>query len=74
MKSVGQLLEKAGKNLTREGFIYAAERASVHSGVFPDLHFSPSNHFGANQVHVIQNVCPSSGGHYVTKEAFKSKF
>jgi branched-chain amino acid transport system substrate-binding protein len=73
MKTVGQLLENAGKNLTREGFIYSTERASVHSGVYPDLHFSPTNHFGANQVHVIENVC-SGQGHYVTKAAFKSKF
>jgi branched-chain amino acid transport system substrate-binding protein len=77
MKTVGELLQAAGKNLTREGFIYAAERASIHSGVYPDLHFSPSNHFGATQVHVLENVCKRRGnanGYYVTKEAFKSRF
>jgi hypothetical protein len=73
MKTVGQLLDNAGKNLTREGFIYATERASVRSGVYPDLQYSPTDHFGATQVHVLENVC-SGGGRYVTRAAFKSKF
>jgi hypothetical protein len=78
MKTVGALLDNAGQNLTREGFIYATERATgIHTGVFPDLNFTPDNHFGASQVHVLQNVCQTRGnskGYYVTKYAFKSSF
>src|SRR5438309_2101317 len=75
MKTVGQLLQDAGKNLTRTGFIASTEKAGVHTGIYPDLHFSPNNHFGASQVHLLLNVCKSRGntaGYYITKEAFKS--
>jgi len=77
MKDVGALLQNAGQNLTRGGFISATDHASIKTGVYPDLQFSPSNHFGARQVHVLQNVCKSRGnqaGYYITKYAFKTSF
>jgi hypothetical protein len=77
MKTVGSLLDQGGQNLTRGGFIEAAQNAKVHTGVYPDLQFSPSDHFGASQVHVLQNLCKSRGntaGYYVTKYAFKTSF
>jgi branched-chain amino acid transport system substrate-binding protein len=72
-KTLHQLFLKAGRDLTREGFIAAAERATgIRTGVFPDLSFSPSNHFGANQVHVLRADC--SRREFVTESFFKSSF
>jgi branched-chain amino acid transport system substrate-binding protein len=74
-KTVHQMLLKAGKDLSREQFIAASQNASYHTGVFPDVTFTSSNHFGAKQVHVLKNVCQgTSGGFYMTEAAFKSSF
>jgi hypothetical protein len=76
-KTLHQLLEKAGPNLTRQGFVASTETASVSTGVYPPLKFSASNHFGANQAHVLKNVCQSRGdlaGYYVTERKFVSGF
>jgi branched-chain amino acid transport system substrate-binding protein len=70
MKSIHQLLLNAGENLSREGFIAATSNASVKSGVFPDLKYTPSNHFGASQVHVLRADCASD--QYVTEQGFYS--
>src|SRR5207248_9973835 len=50
MKTMGQLLKHAGPNLTRSGFITSTEHATVPSSVYPALHYTPSDHFGANTV------------------------
>jgi len=73
-KTIHQALLKAGQNLTREGLIQALSTASIRTGILPDLQFSPTNHFGANQVHVLRNVCSGSGGNYVTEASFASSF
>jgi hypothetical protein len=72
--SLHQLFDKTGENLTREGFIATTETARIHTGVYPDLQYSPEERFGAKQVHVIKNVCTGDSGHYETLEAFKSSF
>ena len=77
MKGVGSLLQQAGPNLTRQGFIYSTEHASVHTGIYPDLKYSPGDHFGASQVNVLENVCQSRGqsaGYYKTIYRFKTAF
>jgi branched-chain amino acid transport system substrate-binding protein len=71
-KSIHQLLLKAGPNLTREGFIQAAATAKTTNGVFPDVVMTPTNHFGARQVHVLRADC--SKKQFVTEQAFKSSF
>jgi branched-chain amino acid transport system substrate-binding protein len=73
-KALHQGFHMAGPNLTREGYIQTLSSASIKTGILPDLQFSPSDHFGANQVHVLRNVCSGSGGNYVTEAAFKSSF
>ena len=75
--SMVDALRHAGRNLTRQSFIYSTEHASVHTGVYPDLKFSPDDHFGADQVQVLKNVCQPRGnqaGYYKTIYAFKSAF
>ena len=52
------LLKLPGSNLTRERFIYYAERSrGIRSGIFPPLSFSPSDRFGSTQVHVNEAQC-----------------
>lgn len=72
-KVMHQLFTKAGQNLTREGFIASTERATkVFGGVFPELNFSPTNHFGSKQVHVLRADCSKTA--FVTEKFFASGF
>ena len=71
-KTLHQLFLKAGPNLSREAFIASTSNATVKSGVFPDLTFTPTNHFGARQVHVLRADCTRRA--YVTEKAFASSF
>ena len=76
-KGLHQLLLKAGKNITREGFVQSTSRASVRTGVFPDVRYSTRDHFGALNFSVLENVCQRRGnqaGYYVTRHAFVSSF
>ncbi len=75
-KSTHFLMEEYGEvyghDLTREDFRAVLERTSVSTGVFPDLSYSPDDHFGANQVHVLQADCAK--GEYVTLDTFATGF
>ena len=65
---------KFGADLTREGFrAVAAEAQKVESGIFPVLNFTPQDHFGANQVHVLQAAC-AENKKYKTLATFASDF
>jgi hypothetical protein len=72
-KTLHELFLKAGPSLSREAFIASTSNASVKSGIFPDLTYTPTNHFGARQVHVLKLDC-TRGGVYVTEKAFASSF
>ena len=55
---IAELLKAGGKNLTREGFIAAAERAkNIETGVFPEVSFSPDDHLGGSAVHLNEAHC-----------------
>jgi branched-chain amino acid transport system substrate-binding protein len=70
-KAVGGLLEKTGKNLTRAGFVQTTENTkNFQPGLNPTLSFSPDNHFGAKQVHVLKADCDK--GQYVTIGTFQT--
>jgi branched-chain amino acid transport system substrate-binding protein len=69
-KTLHQLFLKAGQNLTREGFIASTQTAAVKSNVFPDLKYTPTNHFGASSVHILRADC--SKGQYITERPFYS--
>ena len=71
-QSIHQLLEQAGPNLTREGFIQSSTSATIRHRVFPDAAYSSANHFGARQVSVLRADC--SSGRFVTEAAFVSSF
>jgi branched-chain amino acid transport system substrate-binding protein len=72
-KVIAAMLKNAGKDLTREGFIYANERAStIKTGVFPDVKFTSSDHLGGSAMHLLRADCPNN--RFVTEQAFVSDF
>ena len=57
-KAVGKIIEASGKDLTRAGFVAAAEKtANLSTGMAPVLSYTPGDHFGARQVHVLKANC-----------------
>lgn len=61
MKTVYRMLLAAGPNLTRAGFINAMRTYSTNgaSHDFPNLTYTPSNKWGAYQVHALTADCGS---------------
>jgi ABC-type branched-subunit amino acid transport system substrate-binding protein len=60
-----------GHDLTREDFRAVVEAAGrIETGVFPDVEYSPQNHFGGTAVHVLEADCGPKqyrdGGTFVT--------
>ncbi len=77
-KTLHQLLVEYGKaygtDLTREDFRTMMENASISNGVFPDVSYTPEDHFGARTVHVLQAECSTEPAEYRTLHAFASSF
>lgn len=72
-KVFAELLDRTGKDVTRERFMYTVANAkNVKNGIGPVLNFSPNDHFGADQVHVNQASCGDRRWH--TIQAFASDF
>ena len=45
-------------DLNRNDFVRMLERQqAIETGIFPQLTYTPDNHFGASQVHVLQADC-----------------
>ncbi|HYI45184.1 MAG TPA: ABC transporter substrate-binding protein [Actinomycetota bacterium] len=65
-KQIRALLENAGPNLTREGFIAATETVgNLKTPAMPELDFSPKDHFGAEQMHLSEARCSDSRWHTI---------
>lgn len=56
-KTLHQMLEKAGPDLSRQSFILSTEKASIQTNLFPPLQYSQGNHFGGSKVHVLEANC-----------------
>ena len=57
-KVIARLLEAAGPNLTRAGFVQSSLRQrNIKTEVYPPVTFSPNDHFGGTQVHVNEAQC-----------------
>jgi hypothetical protein len=70
-KGLHQLFDKVGKDLSRERFVASTSEATVKTGVYPDLKYTPQNHFGAHQAHLLRNVCEGgNNGYYKTFKAW----
>ncbi len=64
------LLQAAGPNLTRGGFVAAAEKTrNLKTDVFPPISFSPSDHFGGSAVHVLEARCSDRRWHTIQANA-----
>ena len=62
-----------GTDLTREDFRDLVEHSgSIKTSAFPELNYTPQDHFGAKQVHVVQADCSSE--EYKTLAAFVGGF
>ncbi|MDQ4064945.1 MAG: ABC transporter substrate-binding protein, partial [Actinomycetota bacterium] len=65
-KGLGELLKRAGRNLTREGFIQSTQKAkNIKTGSFPVGNYSPTDHFGADTVLVSEARCSDSRWHTI---------
>ena len=72
-KQLARLLDRAGRDLTRARFIRRTERARrVRTGVMPSLNFTPRDHYGANETHVVRASCRHR--RWVTRARFKRGF
>jgi branched-chain amino acid transport system substrate-binding protein len=68
-KAVGELIRKAGANLNRAGFVQSTENTkNLQTPMAPVLSYSPTDHFGARQVHVLRADCNKQ--QYVTEATF----
>ena len=74
-KTIWDMFKRVGKDLTREKFIYEVERMrGLKNGIGPELNFSPTDHFGAAQVHVSEARCAGNASRWNTIESFASDF
>ena len=71
-KVIAEMLKAPGKDLTRERFIYFAERLKISTGVMPDAEYTPENHFGGKAMHLNRADCANN--RWVTEQAFVSDF
>jgi hypothetical protein len=79
-KGIVQILDKVGPDLTRAKFVTTTENTTnLSTGLSPPLSYTPTNHFGAKQTHVLKAVCTGQetagkfpDGHYQTPTTFLS--
>lgn len=70
MKTIGQLLELPGRDLTRERFLWHTARGRVASGVFPPVSFTPDDHFGGESMHLLRADCNGDKSRWLTDRTF----
>lgn len=59
---IHKMLDAAGPNLTRSGFIQAMEAFRyAERKTYPDLAFTPKDHFGADTAHLLEARCETQG-------------
>lgn len=77
-KVLEPLLEAPGRTLTRERFVYFAERArNIKTGVYPPVSFAPDDHRGGTQVHLNEAQCSgykAGDNRWHTIQSFVSDF
>lgn len=67
-----EMLEQAGKRLTRDRFASAVERSTIRTGIVPKLVYRPNDHFGGAAVHVLKMDCARE--RWVTTKTFARAF
>ena len=72
-KTIWDMFKGLGPDPTREKFLYEVERMrNLNNEIGPILNYAPGDHFGANQVHVLEARCSDRKWH--TLKAFVSDF
>lgn len=72
-KTLHQMLLASGETPSRQSFISAANSGKTfETKVFPPLRYTPQNHFGSSQVHLLKADCAKE--QYVTEKTFVGKF
>ncbi len=70
---IAKMLDRAGRELTRDRFINRLERADrIYTGVGPTLHYEPDDHFGARDAHLLRASCTDKRWH--TARSFVRNF
>lgn len=70
-KGMVELLRRTGPDLTRSKFVATMENTTgLATGLGPVLSYSPTDHFGAEEVHVLQANCNKSPPQYDTPTTF----
>lgn len=62
MKTIHQAMLAAGPTMSRESFVATMSTFNLSLKVFPDLRYAPTNHFGAQNVHLLKGSCDEPGG------------
>lgn len=71
-KTLHQMFDKAGKDLSRQSFIASTQSSSFETKVYPPQKYSPQNHLGGTQVHLLKADCGAA--QYRTEKTFVSGF
>jgi ABC-type branched-subunit amino acid transport system substrate-binding protein len=72
-KGLAQMFLAAGKDMTRQSFVQTLESGKrFATGIYPPVQFSPSNHFGGTQSHLLRADCQAR--QYKTEAQFVSGF
>lgn len=72
-KVLHKMFEASGENLSRGGFVTAAEQMrNVKTGVYPNLDFTPTDHLGGTAMHLNRADCGRNA--WVTEQAFVRDF
>jgi ABC-type branched-subunit amino acid transport system substrate-binding protein len=72
-KGLGAMFQAAGKDMTRQSFVQTLESGKrFQTNIYPPVQFSPANHFGGSQSHLLKADC--SQRKYITEAQFVSGF
>jgi hypothetical protein len=72
-KVLRSMLNRAGRDLTRKGFVHKVERArSIRNRILPLIRFSPKDHFGGRATHLLKADCVQE--RWKTIEKFVRRF
>ncbi|MEA2453359.1 MAG: branched-chain amino acid transport system substrate-binding protein [Actinomycetota bacterium] len=70
---IAKMLDRTGARPTRDRFVHRVERTDrIHTGISPNLHYTPNDHFGASSTHVLRADCSDQRWH--TAATFKRRF
>jgi ABC-type branched-subunit amino acid transport system substrate-binding protein len=71
-KTLHEMFKNVGADLSRQSFISKTQSGAFTSNVFPPQKYTPQNHFGSSQVHLLKANCNT--GQHVTEKMFVGGF